>query len=254
MNALLLINTNLLFTTIFYVGEIFFSTAENYDPWIVFCMIISPVYVSYATLAVHYSFYILLNLRYLHIKQSYFIRVFKGFNKKMLKSEPIRRNFRFFLKIKSILTLLKEIRDYNHFWSKYITLTMTVYVFEICYIIFAFCTAANFDEQLRLAPLCIFASIFILHSQIISSQCSRLIINNCRIHQEIRRFHYRNNHVSLVFLIKSDNANCFQNILQKTSIRLLNGSRINNRFFEVMGSLVVGVLLKLFSRYIDSQL
>ena len=195
-----------------------------------------------------YSVYFWLNLRYIQKKQQYYIGTLKSLEKKVYTVRKFHKNIRKFLKnVEDIFELLKEIRDYNRFWSKYITITLATYSSEICYVVYANSTS-TFNERIQLIPLSSFCLVYVIYIQIISSECSKIIANNNKIYQQIRRINYCYKGISLRTLFQFQKAIHLQNILQKTGFRLPNGQKINNKLFEMIGSWMVFFSLKLFSR------
>ena len=250
-----IINLNLTYTVLMYAGELIFPSDEKYDWWNIIVWISAPVFVTYLSYIIAFTGYFWINLRYIHLKQIYFINVFKKMIIKLQRNhkqtEIIKKYFK---KIVNILELMKEIRAYNQFWSKYSTVTLLLFSMEVCYIGFAWVSAKTFSERMRLAPLTLFGSVYLLYIQVISSQCSRVIVNNNEIYKNIQRFNFDSKKYSLRILFKIENIGGFQNILRRTSFRLLNGTIINNKLFEALGSWIIVVSLKLFGRQLASQI
>lgn len=259
LQLVIVINTNLTTTVIFYIGEAFFPSSTTGSFWSIIFIFVSPVYIIYLSYVVIYSLVFSFHLRILIIKQRYYIQWFEKLISRLTSTDSqggresqLRRKERalsdYFVEVKSLISLMNEIRAYNQYWSKYLTIVLTIFSMEICYVSFAIVTAPTMEEKLQFAPLGVYPVTFSLYIYLISSNCSTIVINNKRIHASIRQFNVRSGSVPIYSKLKMESFDCFQKFFQKSAFRTLNNFIIDLKLFELLTFWIVFFSMKLFGR------
>ena len=219
-------------------------------------ILVLPYYFILVGYLVIWSMYFVLVCFYFKIKQNFMtdqvrilVRASRGMN--------LRRK-RFLLKsfvenMKNLMNLVTEIAIYNSFWSPYMTLYFILYTLVISFAFLIFISSVNFQTSL----LMLFSFSYLAFLSKISLDSSHIEDRNVELYFSLKniylRFQKQEIKENIGFALKVNSFLSLDRFFQRSSFKLKNGYRINNRLLEFFLTSLIGISLRTYGDTIRKQ-